>query len=222
MTNYPENDEGWFEDTLSSVVDAGDNMTVITTGDGISFMLDSDPRLKVGVNCRFYGRGLGDTVRGLFVNGEQLFYRTAEEEQERRQIEIYGADAKEWLKRWDNDHAVWSVELGGMGPSYEQCIQVLVAEYVRAGLQSGIDFSSEDSSRHFSALFNYTALHPTINQVHEHLGPSGAQVGAAKWFSYRLLTMSPKDAVEKSTSSAENHILVSRSFPSYVYSQSEV
>lgn len=44
---------------------------------------------------------------------------------------FYYATAEEWLKRWDNNEDVWSIEMGGLGPGYEQAIQIAMAEILR-------------------------------------------------------------------------------------------
>ena len=36
---------------------------------------------KVGMTARFYGEGIGRPVRGLFLAGKRVFYRTGEEDQ---------------------------------------------------------------------------------------------------------------------------------------------
>lgn len=35
------------------------------------------------------------------------------------------------LSEWDRGGRLWSVEMGGLGPSYEQCIQILAFEILR-------------------------------------------------------------------------------------------
>lgn len=39
--------------------------------------------------------------------------------------------AKEWLRKWDANELVWTIEMGGLGPGYEQCIQITTAEVLR-------------------------------------------------------------------------------------------
>lgn len=56
----------------------------VTRSDGFSFGFE-DPGFepKVGDVARFYGKGIGYSVRGLTLNGRVVFYRTAEEEEQR-------------------------------------------------------------------------------------------------------------------------------------------
>lgn len=44
---------------------------------------------------------------------------------------VYATDAGEQLRRWDSGDPIWTIEMGGMGPGYEQAIQVLAIEIVR-------------------------------------------------------------------------------------------
>lgn len=37
----------------------------------------------------------------------------------------------ELLKAWDQGQSIWSIELGGLGPGYEQAIQVTAVEVAR-------------------------------------------------------------------------------------------
>ena len=50
---------------------------------------------------------------------------------------FYGKDAVEWLRRWDAGEGVWSIEMGGIGPGYEQCIQITAAEILRYMIAEG-------------------------------------------------------------------------------------
>ena len=94
--------------------------------------------------------------------------------------QIYGEDATEWLRRWDEGEIVWSVEMGGLGPGYEQAIQNMNAEFVRYALLTNPEFGSMDElemqgwvdARNQAVLFGDDA--PLKNG-----GYSGAQVAAA-------------------------------------------
>ena len=41
------------------------------------------------------------------------------------------ATVKDLLDTWDSGSTIWSVEMGGIGPGYEQAIQVLMVELCR-------------------------------------------------------------------------------------------
>lgn len=46
--------------------------------------------------------------------------------------DLYPKSVKEWLEKWDSGESVWSVEMGGLGPEYEQCIHITAAELMRS------------------------------------------------------------------------------------------
>lgn len=82
--NYYDDTE--FEEvTIAKVEREGDGGWAIVRSDGWSFFVppESPVTPAVGMTARFYGRGIGYTVRGLFIGGEKVFYRTAQEEKEK-------------------------------------------------------------------------------------------------------------------------------------------
>ena len=44
---------------------------------------------------------------------------------------IHPLNVKEALKWWDEGKSVFSIEMGGLGPGYEQCIHICVFELIR-------------------------------------------------------------------------------------------
>lgn len=82
------------------------------------------------------------------------------------------------LAEWDRGGIVWSVEMGGLGPGYEQAIQVLAIELLRdmkaQPLPLGDTFGDWGDA--------------TVSRINSQcLGFSGAQVGAAKSIAYRII-----------------------------------
>lgn len=77
---YPENDNS-FEDKLITKVSLDKAGWTITTNDGWSFSQTSGIVPEVGDIARFYGRGIGSIIRGLFINGVRIFYRTEKEQE---------------------------------------------------------------------------------------------------------------------------------------------
>jgi hypothetical protein len=73
---FPANDFQ-FEDKKVTRVDKNS----IETDDGWLFFIPDDPQIipEVGMTARFYGEGIGRPVRGLFLEGIQVFYKTPEE-----------------------------------------------------------------------------------------------------------------------------------------------
>lgn len=123
--------------------------------------------------------------------------------------------AHDALAKWDAGAPVWSCEMGGIGPGYEQCIQEMGFEMLRAMLASPIDWSSVSGEAGRSAWREYSdkiKATPNVKAVVEKLGPSGAQFGAAMNIASVLarhdyaggMDMVPED----------RRILVSKHFPS--------
>lgn len=115
--------------------------------------------------------------------------------------EFYGDTAAEWLRRWDAGETVWSVEMGGLGPGYEQCIQITAAEIVRFCLANAI---TENRQEH---AFRHMHECPTVKA----LGLSGAQAGAALHLAFALLDRGPAGIMVEVD--AERRIQVCRVFP---------
>lgn len=97
---------------------------------------------------------------------------------------------KQWLAEWDAGRSVWSVEMGGLGPGYEQAIQVLTVELVRDGMK------------------NPDAVASRLNAT---CGFSGAQVGVAKNLAANLLNRGPEWC--QATTPADRHILINKCWP---------
>jgi len=86
---------------------------------------------------------------------------------------------REALAKWNNKESVWSVEMGGLGPGYEQCIQVMVFEMCK------VCIDKEVTPDNFE-----TMTEPVISELNNRFGGgfSGAQVGAARQVAYKFLT----------------------------------
>lgn len=89
-------------------------------------------------------------------------------------------DSEAAVKAWDAGEIVWSVEMGGMGPGYEQCIQICIFECLRWLVENEPDTKSWDVGEGTwpetrDALYKLTGEVGTERK----LGLSGAQGGAA-------------------------------------------
>lgn len=85
---YPEDDSQFTVHRIDSVarLREGGGWS-ITNEDGWSLFVPADSPVKpeAGMEARFYGKGIGFTVRGLFIDGQKVYYRTeAEQEEEHR------------------------------------------------------------------------------------------------------------------------------------------
>lgn len=84
------------------------------------------------------------------------------------------------LKAWDNGEPIWSCDMGGMGPGYEQCIQIMGFEMLRAMLAHPVDWAIlAESKDEWRAYRDKIEADPKVKDIVHHLGPSGAQHGAA-------------------------------------------
>lgn len=108
----------------------------------------------------------------------------------------------ELLTQWDTGDSIWSIEMGGIGPGYEQAIQVLAVEIMRD--HHHLPLPTGEAQR--------TWADATIARIDEHIGGfSGAQVEAAKHIAYKFMKEGPSKAME--TCPEDRKILVSNFFP---------
>lgn len=174
---------------------------------------------RPGMTARFYGKGLGlgHCVRGLYINGRKAFYRTEAEDNDKFEIDLYGKDAADWLARWDAGKIVWTIEMGGLGPSYEQCIHITCAEILREMLNGGYDttkwYDEADKAtaqwkRDRERIDEKVTPLPIINQ----LGLSGAQWYAALNIASFLYRRGPR-WIMNDPAVKDRHIQVRKSFP---------
>lgn len=84
------------------------------------------------------------------------------------------------LDKWDDDELVWTIELGGMGPGYEQCIQIMVFEMLRAMMDAPpADWSALEADDGILWRRYCDQIDASIKPILGALSPSGAQHGAA-------------------------------------------
>lgn len=94
-------------------------------------------------------------------------------------------EAKALLERWDGGDTISTVEMGGLGPGYEQAIQLLAVEIVRDNITAAVpkeaptDWGETTLRRLEEAEKNGRA---------KHMGFSGAQFGGARNLAYAWLT----------------------------------
>lgn len=210
---FPKKDSEFKDNIIEGVSREGESY--IITCDGWSLWCGKDCPVapKVGQTARQYGRGIGSTVRGLFIDGVKVWYRTEAEEAEHSEIQRYGADAADWLARWDAGKGVWSIEMGGLGPGYEQCIQIVAAEVLRYLIANKVDCETQyegDAWKDLSEKINKSLW---ANPQIEALGLSGAQAGAAKSLATKLYKDGPR-GVMNTLEIKDRHIQVSKNFPS--------
>ena len=103
------------------------------------------------------------------------------------------------LNLWDNNTiGLWSIEMGGIGPSYEQCIQFSTFELIRAF--KGIAPKSNDE------ISINKRLNEELLQIDKkfNIGHSCATAGAAKWLAYKFM----KNGYRKTLQEAPDNRLI--------------
>lgn len=211
--SYPVRDDQ-FKDVHISKVKKTSNGWDITRSDGWSFYIPSGSPIapKEGMPTRFYGKGIGFSVRGVYLDGVKVFYRTEDEEKEHHEIQTYGADATEWLRRWDSGKICWTLEMGGLGPGYEQCIHITCAEILRHMLAKQYDASKWAEADIWKQVQDETETMSHENKVIKLIGLSGAQWGAALQLAAKFYMDGPR-SIMADARVKDRHIQVSCNFP---------
>lgn len=118
---------------------------------------------------------------------------------------------EELLQRWDAGQTIWSLELGGLGPGYEQAIQVAAIEFMRLAVAEKFDAADpKELNKRWSDLCD-RALKP----IDEKLGGlTGAQFGAAEWLAFKLYAGPAEfERLVKRRGEDDRLIQVSRAWP---------
>lgn len=211
---YPENDDN-FEDKAIESVSVHDGKYSINC-DGWTLYCGDDCTIKpeAGQVARMYPKGIGRSIRGLFIDGQKIWYRTEEEEKEHSEIQLYGADAKDWLARWDRGDTCWSIEMGGLGPGYEQCIHITAAECLRWFIDNNCDAAAWQKVDSIEWKVDREALQNAMfkNEAVKELGLSGAQYGAAVSIASSLYISGPR-AIMNDEAAKDRKIQVQKFFP---------
>lgn len=210
--SYPTDDNEFTDTKITKVEPCDGGGWSITRDDGWSNFVPKDSPVEpaVGMTQRTYGRGTA--FRAIFLDGQKVFYRTEAEDREHREIEMYGADAADWLARWDAGRGVWSIEMGGIGPGYEQCIQITAAENLRWLLANKIDADAEFTGDKWQSVRERMQTAAFANPVVEKLGLSGAQWGAAVSLATALYKQGPRQ-IMADPKMADRKIQTRRTFP---------
>ena len=109
-------------------------------------------------------------------------------------MDLIAKTAAEQLRRWDAGETIWSIEMGGLGPGYEQAIQVLAIEIIRDELSNPIPDDTTWCDWGDATVRRIDYKRP--DGTYACGGFSGAQVGAAKQIAYRFIKDGPALALE--------------------------
>lgn len=175
---YPENDSQFRDLIIESVREygSGGNGWQIKRSDGFCFQIPADSPVTpvAGMSARFYGEGIGFSVRGVFLAGQKVYYRTEDEDKQYQKDQFYPRTALEALARWDSGDSVFTVSMGGLGPGYEQCIHIMAFEIIRVCATLKDKILAMDKERRWKVLSDSVP-----EKILDVIGPSGAQMGAA-------------------------------------------
>ena len=114
---------------------------------------------------------------------------------------------REQIEAWDKGDTVWTVEMGGLGPGYEQALQIAAIEMGRVMIPYAPGTNREQNV----ALFKQVTENANIKG----LGLSGAQHGAAQQIAFNWWTKGPAKFCEfyKSKSLGDRCVMISKDWP---------
>jgi hypothetical protein len=113
---------------------------------------------------------------------------------------------QEAAKRWQEGQTVFSAELGGISPGYEQCIQILLFE-ILARWKGEVPPPNGEA---YPGIYN-DHVKAVAKELDPKLGFSGAQVGVAKATAYQFMHYGYRYMMEKLPT--DRLIQVSKDFP---------
>jgi hypothetical protein len=118
-------------------------------------------------------------------------------------------DTKAVVKKWSEGGLVWTAELGGMGPGYEQAIQILLFEILaRWPDHPKVELTKENYHPEYIKHVDLV-VKDLESRIYSY---SGAQVAAAKNTAYQFLIYGYDHMMDKLD--LDRKIMVSRKFPS--------
>jgi hypothetical protein len=126
----------------------------------------------------------------------------------RKDNDVIPETADEALAMWDAGKTLFTVEMGGLGPGYEQAIQCIAFELIRD--LRGCNFTDKSKANR-DAIF--AKRDETINRIDAKLGGvTGAMVGAATGLAFNVIRRGYRAAL-RDPAVAHRLIQVSKNFP---------
>jgi len=101
--------------------------------------------------------------------------------------------AAEALTRWDAGEIVWTAEMGGLGPGYEQVIHIIAFEAIRVLLT--LEIAWEVEPEEWKTF--YRNVQDEVTPKIQNLGCSGAQFGAAMNLAFRVVKIGWAKALDE-------------------------
>jgi len=94
-------------------------------------------------------------------------------------------DIQDYVNDWDNGIAIKCVNMGGLGLGYDIGIQALLIEFLRSGVEKGINVEdSEEGRKNFVAFAD--EVFEAIPDENSLKNVSGAMFGAARQVAYQF------------------------------------
>jgi hypothetical protein len=115
---------------------------------------------------------------------------------------LYPKTAKEALDKWDSGTSIFTVEMGGMGPGYEQAIHIGVFEVIRKLHNKKLP-DEKTHQKELQKIFD--------DSIPRGLGLSGAQAGAIKQVASKALILGWRKMMDSVPQ--DRKIQVSKNFP---------
>lgn len=130
-------------------------------------------------------------------------------DREKIREELYPETALDALARWDRGESVFTVEMGGLGPGYEQVIHIMAFEIIRKWGARKDDILELPTDERFDALAGAVS-----SEIMQKIGgPSGAQMGAAVSLAWITIDRGWREAI-KDPAVKDRLIQVQKGFPS--------
>lgn len=138
---FPKNDREFTDFTIEKVEGNSTSGWTITFNNGWCFGVPQDSPVvpTVGMHVRQYGaKGLGGKVRGLFLNGEKVFYLTDKEQKEKDAVWLKQYKEEETRRKLDPKNPEPQIEgfewtdemreISGFGGGYEKVCRTMVSQ----------------------------------------------------------------------------------------------
>lgn len=133
---------------------------------------------------------------------------------ERESTSLYCETAKDALAKWDAGESLFTVEMGGLSPGYEQCIHIAAFEVIRDMQDEPFPKAGDDGAWKAWSAKADVALHRA--DKFPGMGMSGAQADAAKSLAAHFCKHGPRQAIEnlkEQDPDTDRIIQVSRNWP---------
>ena len=143
-----------------------------------------------------------------------MTHNLSDADRKKMEDHLYPETVEQALARWDANESIFTVEMGGLGPGYEQCIHIVCFELIRHFKDAPRELF-DDSEANREKIGDLMNEYLWSNPITAKLGLSGAQAGAGKSLAYRAI----RDGWRKMIYSAkeqdpERMIQVQKAWPS--------